>query len=223
MEEKILTRKEVRELGLDKVSVITTDMLEGYTSIESRAFFGCSKLTSITISNSIKSIKCRAFESCSSITSVTIGNGVESIGDYAFQYCISLTSIMISNSIKSIGKRAFFGCTDLTSMTIGEKTYEKQTITKHKCKAYKGFNANMTCRDFQYKEGETYEFEGNPELCDYGFHACLNLTDVFNYYCGKLEKDILVYEVELKGVSDEHVVYDSKIVAKKITVRERIL
>ena len=24
-------------------------------------------------------------------------------------------------------------------------------------KAYKGFNADMTCRGFQYREGETYE------------------------------------------------------------------
>ena len=30
-------------------------------------------------------------------------------------------------------------------------------------KAYKGFNTDMTCRGFQFKEGETYE-EQNAEL-----------------------------------------------------------
>lgn len=26
-----------------------------------------------------------------------------------------------------------------------------------KIKSYKGFNSDMTCRDYQYKEGEEYE------------------------------------------------------------------
>ena len=81
----------------------------------------------------------------------------------------------------------------------------------------------MTCRDFQYKEGETYELNGEPKLCEKGFHACLNLIDVFNYYRGNIGQDIVVHEVELAGVSDERNTYDSKIVAKKITIGKRIL
>ena len=81
----------------------------------------------------------------------------------------------------------------------------------------------MTCLDFQYEEGKTYEIEGEPKLCKYGFHACLNLLDVFNYYCGELGKDVVVHEVELEGVSDERNEDDSKVVAKKITISERIL
>ena len=80
----------------------------------------------------------------------------------------------------------------------------------------------MTCRDFQYEEGETYEFEGEPELCRCGFHASLCLLDVFNYYYGRLGKDIVVHEVELEGVSNERK-NDSKVVAKKITIGKRIL
>lgn len=38
-------------------------------------------------------------------------------------------------------------------------------------KAVKGFNKDMTCRGFQYKEGETYE-EERAECCETGFHAC---------------------------------------------------
>ena len=44
-QEKVLTEKLVVELGLDKLSVITSDMLEGYTSIGANAFFECSSLT----------------------------------------------------------------------------------------------------------------------------------------------------------------------------------
>lgn len=36
-----------------------------------------------------------------------------------------------------------------------------------KIKAYKGFNADMTCRDFQFEEGKTYK-EDKAKLCDIG-------------------------------------------------------
>ena len=54
--EKILTKNIVYELGLDKVSVITADMLEGYTTIGDDAFYNCTGLTSVTIPNSVTSI-----------------------------------------------------------------------------------------------------------------------------------------------------------------------
>jgi hypothetical protein len=46
--------------------------------------------------------------------------------------------------------------------------------------------------------------------------------DVFNYYNGRLCKDIVVHEVELEGVNRERR-NDSKVVAKKITIGKRIL
>ena len=199
-EEKVLTRKLVEELGLDKLEVITSDMLEGYTRIGSDALWCCSSLTSITIPNSVTSIVYFAFYKCYSITSITIPNSVTKIGCWAFNKCRNLKNVI-----------------------IGDKTYETQTVVNGKCKAYKAFNADLTCRDFQYEEGKTYEFEGKPELCKRGFHACLKLTDVFNYYIGKIGKNIVIHEVELEGISKERNYDDSKVVAKKITIGKRIV
>ena len=88
------------------------------TAIGKRAFYGCSKLSSVTIPNSVTSIGSSAFDSCYDLTSVTIGNSVTSIGDYAFNSCYDLTSVTIPNSVTAIGKGAFYSCSKLSSVTI---------------------------------------------------------------------------------------------------------
>ena len=88
------------------------------TSIGAAAFYGCSRMTSITIPNSVTSIGNYAFSSCSSLISFTIPNSVTSIGIFAFYNCSGLTSITISNSVTNIDCSAFQGCTGLASVTI---------------------------------------------------------------------------------------------------------
>ena len=220
---RTLTRTLVKKNGLGKVSVITADMLDGYTSIGSSAFYNCSDLTCVAVPDSVTSIDYGVFAYCKNLKSVGIPDSVTNIGSRAFYGCRSLTSITIPNSVTSIEFGAFKSCTGLTSITIGDKTYKPQTVKNGKCKAYKAFRANMTCRGFQYEKGKTYEYEGVPILCVCGFHACLSLSDVFNYYCCEFGKDVVVYEVELEGVSAKRNEYDSKVVAKKITIGKRIL
>ena len=70
--EKILSKELVKELGLDKLEVITSDMLEGYTSIGTSAFRKCIYLTSITLPNSVIKIEEHAFFGCHSLTTINI-------------------------------------------------------------------------------------------------------------------------------------------------------
>ena len=50
-----------------------------------------------------------------------------------------------------------------------------------KIKGYKGFNSDMTCRDFQYEVGKEYQTD-KAKTCETGFHFCENPFDVWGYY-----------------------------------------
>lgn len=84
-------------------------------------------------------------------------------------------------------------------------------------KAYKGFNADMTCRGFQYKEGETYH-EDIADLCHKGFHACERPLDVLAYYS---PNSSVYHEVELDDVSEQRE-EDSKVCAKFIKIGAKV-
>ncbi len=79
-------------------------------TIGSKAFYGCSGLTSVTIPNSVTSIDRSAFHGCSGLTSVTIGNSVTSIGNQAFSGCSGLTEIHSEASVAPLlGTDCFAG------------------------------------------------------------------------------------------------------------------
>jgi hypothetical protein len=86
-------------------------------------------------------------------------------------------------------------------------------------KAFKGFDKDMKCKDFQFEEGKTYE-EPTASLCEKGFHACENPLDVLNHY-PLLDNDAepnRFAEVDLEA-NDERKNDDSKRVGKKIHIK----
>ena len=85
-------------------------------------------------------------------------------------------------------------------------------------KAYKGFDKNLRCHDFQYEVGKEYETK-RAELCEAGFHACENPLDCLNYYS---PNDGCVYhEVEVSG-DIEKANDDSKVAATRIKIGARL-
>ena len=64
-------------------------------------------------------------------------------------------------------------------------------------RGYKVFNSDWTCRDHQYKVGETYTMEGEVEICRSGYHFCEKLVDCYDYY--KYSPKNKVAEVEMLG------------------------
>ena len=58
----------------------------------------------------------------------------------------------------------------------------ERVLKKKPIKAYKAFNSDLTCKDFQYEVGKEYHHKGKLELCESGFHACPKLVDCFRFY-----------------------------------------
>ena len=86
-------------------------------------------------------------------------------------------------------------------------------------RAYKAFNKNLTCRDFQYEIGKSYKMKGKPKLCERGFHACSNIEGVFFYY--PLDADTRICEVELSGTIRQQ--YDGCCATKYVANNIRII
>ena len=85
--------------------------------------------------------------------------------------------------------------------------------------AYKGMNYDMTCRGFQYVLGKTYKTD-KAELCNCGFHACLNPRDVFEYYSPK--EGSRYFKVKLFGEITKCGSFDTNVAATEITILEEI-
>lgn len=77
----------------------------------------------------------------------------------------------------------------------------------------------MKCRGMQYALGETAVFDGEPHLCKAGLHACEQPIDVLNHYAPNASR---YFEADAEEVTDERESDDSKIVAKKMTLKAEI-
>ncbi len=85
---------------------------DGVVEIGKYAFENKS-ITSVTMTNSVKTIGERAFEWCSNLKTVVLSDSLESIGENAFAYCRSLSTTTIPDGVSTIGNYAFENVLDI--------------------------------------------------------------------------------------------------------------
>ena len=94
-----------------------------------------------------------------------------------------------------------------------------EEIIKREVIAYKGMKSDMTCKGFQYEIGKTYKTD-KAELCNCGFHACLNPIDVLDYYPRYASSRY--FKVKLSGEITKCGMWDTNVAATEITILEEI-
>lgn len=82
--------------------------------ISSYAFYSNSRITSVTLSDTVKKIGKYAFGHCVLLAHVTCRSAIELIDDEAFYGCTALTKIHLGYSLREIGQDVFTDCKSLT-------------------------------------------------------------------------------------------------------------
>ena len=93
-------------------------------------------------------------------------------------------------------------------------------VNSTKIKGYKGFNPDLTCRNFQYEVGKEYDTD-KAVSCETGFHFCENPFDVFNYYAPSNEKGLNRF-CEVEGSGDFDKSENDKVACTHIKVNAEI-
>jgi len=131
-------------------------------SIGDDAFYNCTRLTDVTIPDSVTNIGGQAFEQCSGLTRVTIPNSVTSIAAEAFRECTRLTNVTIPDSVTSMDDLAFFSCSSLSNVTIGNGLSSIPPVAFQDC-------INLTSVTIG---------NGVTNIGFYAFQNCSNLTSL---------------------------------------------
>ncbi len=91
---------------------------DSVTEIGTWTFYGGKNLTLTELPGGVTQIGNSAFRGCTGITLTELPDSVTQIGDSAFEDCTGITLTKLPSSVTQIGDFAFYGCTGLDDLTI---------------------------------------------------------------------------------------------------------
>ena len=110
----------VRSLNFTPASLVVSNGIEYVGGNGSNNIFSTtsSNINNITLPNSITTIDSRAFWGCSEIVNFGVPSKLQKIGDYAFANCSSITSYDLPKTLLQIGVGAFDGNVNMSQLTF---------------------------------------------------------------------------------------------------------
>ncbi|MBE6619346.1 MAG: leucine-rich repeat domain-containing protein [Ruminococcaceae bacterium] len=135
---------------------------ETVTEISDYAFYGCSLVKEITLPDGVKHIGQYAFMGCSSLEKINIPSGVTSISSYAFASCTSLKFPDMPEGLTKIDTSAFLGCSSITGVILPQNVQEIGAFAFDSCTKL----SSLTLSHETAKIGEG------------AFSGCISLKDV---------------------------------------------
>ena len=155
----------------------------------------------------------------SNIDQLYLLDNVKYIGSNAFGKCLEI--IRINPSIPSghseaileyIGKGAFAECFNMNNLTMQDRIENIKSTTHY---GYKGFNKQrdklytINNTSYAFINGVCHKtFEDDLIICEKGLHFCIFVSDLFNYYYGKINEDICIYRIDSNKNNLSNIIQD---------------
>jgi hypothetical protein len=98
----------------------------GVIEIRANAFYRCTNIRRVTLSDTVEIIGERAFLRCTGLEFISLGNSLRFIGEVAFVGCNNerFTEIFIPATIEEIQADAFYNATRLLTINLGRSRDE---------------------------------------------------------------------------------------------------
>lgn len=147
------------------------------------------EIHTLMVSDGITLVGTKAFLGCSNLTTVTLGVDVAEIGNYAFNKCPALTTIVLPENLTWIGKSAFAASANLESFVYSG------TVTQWEAVSLEGGNekvaAIVVCTGIEpVEETNTVVLQGEcGEAAEYvltedGVLTISGTGSIYNYHSG---------------------------------------
>ena len=89
--------------------------------------------------------------------------------------------------------------------------------------AYKGFNSDWTCQNFQYEEGGSYVYDGELIPKKSGFHSSPNPMYILNHYQPRNEARFALVDIRGKMLLYDEIYLSTKIrIIKEMTFEDMV-
>ena len=133
---------------------------EGIENVSAYAFSSFAFVEKITLPEGLKSIGKAAFQ-YTKISELTLPDSVSYIGDYAFSGNINLTEITLPKNLTFIGEGAFAFCQNLKSVTFyGDNEIKGIASAFYLCEGLEEFNVDLNNSKYTCANGVLYTNDG---------------------------------------------------------------
>lgn len=117
----------------DCTSLAIVTLSDTCTFIGTRAFWGCQALQSVSMPDRVTHIGDLAFAHCSTLYRLTLPSGLTELGIQAFMNCTNLTEAVLPNALTDLPASVFSGCSNLRRITMGQQIASVAAGAFHGC------------------------------------------------------------------------------------------
>ena len=153
----------------------TVILSDSFTTLDSKAFFGCYRLIMVILPENIAEIGSYAFNGCSSLKYVNLPDTLTTLGEGALSECTALRSLTIPDSVTLIGLGLLMDSTSLVELSV---PFVGQTASENNYLGYLFGAKAYTWNTSFVPSSLAYLTVRHSDIANYAFYECDDLFSV---------------------------------------------